>query len=154
PQMLKSACKHFNIPTDIPISELSEDQLNMVLYGTNGEKMKFVYENDFGVRKEANVPFEGIVNNLERRYRDTPSNSMREWIEQFFLAKPCQTCKGHRLKKEILAVTIADKNIAYVTGLSIGQAYSYFNSLDLSEKDRNIAGLILKEIEARLGFLN
>ena len=153
PQFLKSVCKHYNIPTNIPVSALTEEQMTTLLYGTNGEKIKFVYENDFGARKEANVPFEGIINNLERRYRDTPSNSMREWIEQFFMAKPCQTCKGHRLKKEILAVTIANKNIAYVTDLSIGQAYEYFSNLDLTEKEKQIADLILKEIKSRLGFL-
>lgn len=153
PQFLKSVCKHYNIATNIPVSELTEEQMKLLLYGTNGEKIKFVYESEFGGRKEANVVFEGIVNNLERRYRDTPSNSMREWIEQFFLAKPCHTCKGHRLKKEILAVTIADKNIAYVTELSIGLAYEYFNTLSLNDKEKQIAALILKEIKSRLGFL-
>lgn len=153
PQFLKSVCKHYNIATTIPVSELTEEQMKLLLYGTNGEKIKFVYESEFGGRKEANVVFEGIVNNLERRYRDTPSNSMREWIEQFFLAKPCQTCKGHRLKKEILAVTISERNIAYVTDLSIGQAFEYFNTLHLTEKEKQIADLILKEIKSRLGFL-
>ncbi|WP_454193570.1 excinuclease ABC subunit UvrA [Paenibacillus sp. Marseille-Q7038] len=153
PQFLRSVCEHYKIPMDIPVSDLTADQMNKLLHGTNGEKIRFRYENDFGQRKEAYVAFEGIIPNLERRYRDTASEGVREFIEGYMSAKPCGTCKGHRLKKEILAVTINDHNMAYVTELSIGEAVNFFNSLTLSEKEQSIAKLILKEINSRLGFL-
>lgn len=153
PQFLSSVCVHYGIPENVPVSELSAEQMKKLLYGTGGEKVRFVYENDFGHRKEAYVPFEGIVNNLERRYRDTPSDSMREYIEGYMSVKPCGSCKGQRLRKETLAVTIGSQNIAHVTDLSIGEAQRYFNGLSLSEKELLIANLILKEINSRLGFL-
>lgn len=153
PQFLAAVCEHYDIPRNVPVSELHADHMKKILYGTGGEKIKFRYENDFGFTKEALVPFEGIVRNLERRYRETGSDGIREHIEQYMSAKPCQGCKGHRLKRESLAVTIAGQNMAYVTRLSIGEAASFFQSLELSEKERTIANLVLKEIEARLGFL-
>lgn len=153
PQFLKSVCEHFNIPQDVSVSELTQEQMNTILYGSGQEKVRFVYESDFGQRKEAYVAFEGIVPNLERRYRETASDSIREFIEGFMGAKPCGTCKGHRLKQEVLAVTINDKNMAYVTNLSIGDARQFLENLDLTEKEQSIARLILKEINSRLGFL-
>lgn len=127
--------------------------MNKLLYGTGGERVRFLYENDFGHRKEAYVPFEGIVNNLERRYRETASDSMREHIEAYMSAKPCGGCKGQRLRKETLAVTIASQNIAHVTSLSIGDSQRFFEGLVLTEREQTIANLILKEINSRLGFL-
>ncbi|MFD0615935.1 excinuclease ABC subunit UvrA [Paenibacillus sp. GCM10027629] len=153
PQFLKSVCEHYGIQTDVPVSTLEKEQIAKLLYGTGKEKVRFKYENDFGHKKEAFVPFEGIVHNLERRYRDTGSEGIREYIEAYMSAKPCGTCKGDRLKKESLAVTINDKNMAYVTALSIGDAEQFFNRLVLTEKEKKIAQLILKEINARLGFL-
>ncbi|PYI51207.1 excinuclease ABC subunit UvrA [Paenibacillus flagellatus] len=153
PQFLAAVCEHYGIPMDVPVSELTADQMKKILYGTGGEKVKFRYENDFGLTKEALVPFEGVVRNLERRYRETASDGIREHIEQYMSAKPCGSCKGHRLKKESLAVTVGGKNMAFVTNLSIGEASEFFRNLELSEKDRTIAHLVLKEIEARLGFL-
>jgi excinuclease ABC subunit A len=153
PQFLDAVCKHYGIATNVPVSELSAEQMKKLLYGTGGEKVRFRYENDFGHSKEAMVPFEGIIRNLERRYRDTASEGIREFIEQFMSAKPCGGCKGQRLKPEILAVTIHGRNIAYVTDLSIGDAAQFFSSLELTDKERTIANLILKEVTARLGFL-
>lgn len=153
PQFLYAVCRHYGIQTDVPISTLSAEQMKKLLYGTGGEKVRFRYENDFGHSKEALVPFEGIVRNLERRYRDTASEGIREFIEQFMSAKPCGTCKGQRLKPESLSVTIHKQNVAYVTDLSIGGALEWFESLPLTDKEQTIAHLILKEIVARLGFL-
>jgi excinuclease ABC subunit A len=153
PQFLSAVCDHYGIPKDVPVSELSEEQMNVILYGTGGERIRFRYENDFGVSREAQVPFEGIVHNLERRYRETASDGMREFIEQYMSAKTCESCKGHRLKPEVLAVTVGKKNIAYVTDLSIREAAEFFDSLVLTEKEKAIANLILKEIKTRLGFL-
>lgn len=153
PQFLKAVCTHYNIPTDIPVSELTDEQMKILLYGTGGEKVRFRYENDFGVTKDALVPFEGIVRNLERRYRDTYSDGIREHIEGYMSTKPCPKCKGQRLKPETLAVTINGKNIAHATSLSIREAQKWFESLELSDRELAIARLILKEIRSRLGFL-
>lgn len=153
PQFLKSVCAHFGIPLDKPVSTFSQEQMNKLLYGTGKEKVHFRYENDFGQRKEAHVTFEGIIPNLERRYRDTNSEGIREYIEGYMSSKPCDVCKGHRLRKESLAVTINDRNMAYVTSLSIGESLKFFDHLELSEKEKQIANLILKEIHSRLGFL-
>lgn len=153
PQFLRSVCEHFNIPQNVSVSELTKDQMDKLLYGTGTTKVRFRYENDFGISKDAYVTFEGIVHNLERRYRDTASEGIREFIEGFMGSKPCGTCKGHRLKKEILAVTVNDENIAHVTSLSIGEAMKFFDELKLNEKETAIAHMILKEINSRLGFL-
>ncbi|WP_405104681.1 excinuclease ABC subunit UvrA [Paenibacillus sp. FSL K6-1217] len=153
PQFLKSVCEHFKIPQNVPVSSLSPEHMNKLLHGTGSEKIRFRYENDFGQRKDALVAFEGIIPNLERRYRDTASEGIREFIEGFMSAKPCHSCKGKRLKKEILAVTINERNVADVTDLSIGDCLDFFADLKLSEKETAIANLILKEISSRLGFL-
>ncbi|QJD85159.1 excinuclease ABC subunit UvrA [Cohnella herbarum] len=153
PQFLAAVCAHFGIPTDVPVEQLSDKHMQIILYGTGGERIRFRYENEFGHTRDAQVPFEGVVNNLERRYRETGSEGIREFIEVYMGAKPCAKCKGHRLKKESLAVTIGKENISYVTSLSIGEAQRFFSGLELNEKELAIANLILKEINNRLGFL-
>ncbi|MGX4582894.1 excinuclease ABC subunit UvrA [Paenibacillus chitinolyticus] len=155
PQFLAAVCSHYQIPMDVPVSELSQEQFKIILYGTDGQRVRFRYQNEFGTVKDAYVPFEGIVRNLERRYRDTFSDGIREHIEAYMSSKPCPKCKGQRLKPETLAVTVGGTNIAHATELSIGDAQNWFEDLDggLSEKERTIAHLILKEIKARLGFL-
>ncbi|WP_274362561.1 excinuclease ABC subunit UvrA [Paenibacillus thermotolerans] len=153
PQFLMAVCDHYKIPADIPVAELTKGQMSILLYGTGGERVRFRYENEFGVTRDAAVPFEGIIPNLERRYRETASDGIREYIEQYMSAKPCGSCKGQRLKPEILAVTVGGENIAHVTDLSINDAVNYFEGLKLSEKEQTIANLILKEIGSRLGFL-
>lgn len=154
PQFLASVCRHYDIPMDKPVSELTKEQLDIILYGTNGEKISFRYENEFGRTREALVPFEGIIGNLERRYRESPSDNIREYIEQYMSSQPCEACKGARLKPEVLAVTINGRNISYVTDLSIEEAVSFFRNIELNEKEKMIANQILKEIQERLGFLN
>jgi len=153
PQFLKSVCEHFKIPQNVPVSALTPEQMNKLLHGTGSERIRFRYENDFGQKKDAMVAFEGIIPNLERRYRETASEGIREFIEGFMSAKPCHVCKGKRLKKEILAVTVNSRNIADVTDLSIGDCQQFFQAIELSEKETAIAHLILKEICSRLGFL-
>lgn len=152
PQLLKSACQAFGIDTTVPISELPAESLQKLFHG-DGQPIQFVYENDFGQRKTAQIQFEGVIPNLERRHRDTSSDSIREFIEGFMSAKPCPSCKGKRLKPQSLAVLIAGKSIADVTGFSVGEAVAYFDGLILSEKEMQIARQILKEISSRLGFL-
>jgi len=153
PQFLQSVCAHYQIPTNVPVADLSKEQMKKLMQGTGGEKIKFRYENDFGHTREALVPFEGIVHNLERRYRETGSDGIRDFIEAFMSAKPCESCNGNRLKPESLAVTINGENISFVTRLSIGDAKLFFAGLMLTEKEQAIAHLILKEVQSRLGFL-
>ncbi|WP_322906612.1 excinuclease ABC subunit UvrA [Paenibacillus campi] len=153
PQFLKSVCEHYNIPLDVPVAELTKEQINLILHGSDGQKIRFRYESDFGRIKEAQVVFEGIIPNLERRYKDTSSDSMREYIEGYMSAKPCPVCKGKRLKREILAVTVDGKNISDTTEMPIHDALHFFQHIQLSEKEFSIARLILKEIVSRLGFL-
>ncbi|MEW9702758.1 excinuclease ABC subunit UvrA [Paenibacillus sp. SI8] len=153
PQFLAAVCEHYRIPRDVAVAELTNDQMKVILYGTGGEKIRFRYENDMGATKEALVPFEGIIRNLERRFKDTFSEGIREHIQTYMSTKPCPKCKGQRLKPETLAVTINGKNIAHATSLSIGEAEEWFKTLNLTEKEITISNLILKEIRARLGFL-
>ncbi|GMA63265.1 excinuclease ABC subunit UvrA [Alicyclobacillus fastidiosus] len=152
PQLLKAACQAFGIDTEVPITQLPADALQKIFYGT-GEAIEFTYENDFGQRKTAQIPFEGVIPNLERRFRDTASEGIREFIESFMSAKPCPACKGRRLKPQSLAVRINERDISQVTDFSVLEAIEYFNSLTLSEKEMQIARQILKEIDSRLGFL-
>lgn len=154
PQLLESICKHMGIDSNTPVEQLSKKQLQTILYGSKGEKILFRYENEFGHIREAKVPFEGVITNLERRYKDTASEYVRDHIEQYMSQKACPTCEGNRLKKEILAVEVGGKNISYVTNLSIEEALKFFGELNLSEKEKAIANLVLKEIKSRLGFLS
>jgi len=144
--------KKYNFSLDTPIGELSEEVKNVLLYGTNGEKLDLHYERSYGTAN-FRAAFEGIVNNLERRYSETSSDYMKAEIEKLMSVKLCPTCKGKRLKPEILAVTVGGKNIDEVTHLSVLEARNFFNNLELSERDQTIARMILKEINARLGFL-
>jgi excinuclease ABC subunit A len=152
PQLLESACRHYGIPTDVPVEEIPQDLMRKVLYGT-GEKIRFTYENDFGQVKTAEIPFEGVIPNLQRRHRETTSDSIREFIEEFMSTKACPSCHGRRLKPHSLAVRVGGKNIAEVTDMSVVEALEFFEHLELTEKEQAIARLILREISARLGFL-
>lgn len=152
PQLLKAACHSFGIDISVPISALSKDDMKSILYGS-GEPIQFTYDNDFGQRKTAQIPFEGVIPNLERRHRDTASDSIRDFIEGFMSAKPCPACKGRRLKPQSLAVRVNDVNIAQVTNMSVIESLGFFEALVLSEKEMQIARQILREIDSRLGFL-
>jgi len=153
PQLLESACRHFGIRMDVPFEELPEEHVKIVLYGSQGEKIQFRYENEFGQVREATVAFEGVIPNLQRRHLETSSDYIREQIEGYMSQKPCPVCKGHRLRQESLAVKIGGRSISELTDLSIADAYSFVEGLDLTEKEEKIANLIIKEIRARLHFL-
>ncbi|GAA4719059.1 excinuclease ABC subunit UvrA [Brevibacillus fulvus] len=152
-QLLESACRHFDIRMDIPFEELPDEHVKLLLYGSDGEKIQFRYENEFGQVREANVPFEGIVPNLQRRHLETSSDYIRETIEDYMAQKACPVCKGQRLRTESLAVKLNGINISELTDLSIVDARNFVDTLELNEKDAKIAALILKEIQARLQFL-
>ncbi|RNB71682.1 excinuclease ABC subunit UvrA [Brevibacillus panacihumi] len=153
PQLLESACRHFGIRMDVPFEELPEEHVKIVLYGSQGEKIQFRYENEFGQVREATVAFEGVIPNLQRRHLETSSDYIREQIEGYMSQKPCPVCKGHRLRQESLAVKIGGRSISELTDLSIADTYSFVEGLELTEKEEKIANLIVKEIRARLHFL-
>ncbi|MCM3079709.1 MULTISPECIES: excinuclease ABC subunit UvrA [Brevibacillus] len=153
PQLLESACRHFGIRMDLPFEELPEEQAKIVMYGSQGEKIQFRYENEFGQVREAAVAFEGVIPNLQRRHLETSSEYIREQIEGFMSQKPCPVCKGQRLRPESLAVKIGNRSISELTDLSIADAHSFMEGLDLTEKETKIANLIIKEIKGRLHFL-
>lgn len=152
-QLLQAITIHFGIDQEIPFEQLSKEHQEILLYGSKGEKLLFRYENEFGQIRENKIAFEGIVHHVERRFKETGSDYIRDQLEAYMSKKPCPTCKGARLKKESLAVTINEQSVDYVTGLSIGEAEKFFAGLQLTEKERTIANLILREIEERLGFL-
>ena len=150
---LQSLADQYGFSLDVPVCELPDSVMNLLLYGTNGEKVKIHYTRGDG-GGTFSAPFEGIVTNLERRYRETGSDAMKSLYESYMSQVPCPDCQGRRLKKESLAVTIQDRNIAQVSDLSVLDARAFFEGLSLTEKERMIAHQILKEIRARLGFLN
>lgn len=153
PQLLESIANHYGIDMDTPIRDLPQEQLDKILYGSGKEKVYFRYENDFGQIRENRIEFEGVVRNVERRFKDTSSDYIRDQMEKYMAQHPCPKCKGFRLKTETLAVLINGNHIGMVTALSIEDALEFFDALDLTDKERQIANLILREINERLGFL-
>ncbi|MGZ9777693.1 excinuclease ABC subunit UvrA [Bacillus amyloliquefaciens] len=154
PQLLQAVCRHYGIDMETPVKDLPKHQLDKVLYGSGNERIYFKYENDFGQVRENEIEFEGVLRNIERRYKETSSDYIREQMEQYMSQKSCPTCKGYRLKKEALAVLVNGRHIGTITELSVGDALEFFKNLTLSEKDMQIADLILREIVERLSFLD
>jgi len=156
PQLLASMCKHFDIDMDVPFERLSKRDQELVLHGTDEESFLFRYENDFGQVRTNTIFFEGVLRNIERRYKETTSDYIREQMETYMATHACPTCSGYRLKEETLAVKITGHHIGQVTNLSVINAIDLFDSImtELSEKDIAIARLILQEICERLSFLN
>ncbi|KPL55088.1 excinuclease ABC subunit UvrA [Prosthecomicrobium hirschii] len=154
-QTLEALGRHYGFKLDVPWRDLPERARSAILYGTGSEEVLFSY--DDGLRSyNTSKTFEGVIPNLERRWRETESDWSREEIERFFAATPCQACNGYRLKPEALAVKIAGRHIGEVSDLSIRGAGQWFECLpaDLTDKQNEIAGRILKEIRERLKFLN
>jgi excinuclease ABC subunit A len=153
PQLLKSVCDHYGINMDTPVKDLPKEQMDIILYGSGNEKIHFYFKNDFGKVRDTDIYFEGVLNNISRRYHETTSDYTRDKLEEFMTEKNCPTCKGHRLKEEALAVLVNDMHISSVTAYSVVEAIDFFENLELSEKEQQIAQLILKEIMDRLEFL-
>ena len=153
PQLLECVCTHYGIDMDIPVKDVPEHHMDKILHGSDGEKILFHYENDYGQVRENLVEFEGVLRNIERRYRDSSSDMIREQMEKYMAERACKTCKGYRLSKQSLAVKIEGRHIGEVSELSIEKALAFFNNVTLSEKEAQIAKLILREIDQRLLFL-
>ncbi|NPV69648.1 MAG: excinuclease ABC subunit UvrA [Firmicutes bacterium] len=152
-QMLETVAREYGFSMEAPVEDLAPEQIDTILYGTKGRPVRFLYENEFGTRRAWEAPFEGVVRNLERRYRESTSEAMRQEIEEYMSSRPCPACKGLRLKPEALAVKIAGLSIADVARMSVSRALKFFDELNLDDRQRLIAHQILKEIRERLTFM-
>ena len=144
--------KHYNIDLNKPIKDLKKSELDLILYGSN-EPLNFNYVSSNGNTRNTTDYFEGIINNLERRYIETKSGWIRDWLDKFMMELPCSTCHGARLNESVLSVKINKKNIYEMTKMSIGDLYDFLSDLKLNKEQLKIAELILKEIKDRLKFL-
>ena len=144
----------YEIDLDTPWCELPEEQRNLFLYGTDGERVYVNYRNRMGRRRSYMFTFEGIVSSLQRRYRETDSQQQRERIEEYMTLRPCPECLGARLKPEVLGVTIGDRAIHDFTRMSVQRSLVFLDELELSETERLIGARIIKEIRERLTFLD
>ena len=149
---LKTLASYYNIDLDKPVRELSKKSLDIILYGSP-DPLEFNYISKNGNSRTATDYFEGIITNLERRYIETKSGWVREWIEQFMMELPCKTCGGARLKPSVLSVLVGKKNIYEVTQLSIKELKEFISKLRLNKEQKEISSIILKEINSRLDFL-
>ncbi len=150
---LECLCKHYKINMNKPFEKLTKDQQNYILYGSD-EVITFKYQSKSGNNYNSKDFYEGVVNNLERRYMETSSTWIRDWLENYMIEHVCETCHGSRLKDDVLTVLIGGKNIYEVTCMSIKELIKFFNNLSLTEEQKIIADLILKEIQSRLNFLS
>ncbi|CAH2214957.1 excinuclease ABC (subunit A) [Tepidibacter aestuarii] len=152
-KMVESLASKFGVSLETPFKDLPDDFIEELLYGNNNTLIQFEYESKFGGYRTYQANFEGVINNLERRYKETTSEYMREKIEGFMIESPCRTCKGGRLKKESLSVLVNNKNITDITDMSINELLDFINNIDLTQKQKIIASEILKEIKNRTSFL-
>ena len=150
---LLTIAKALNIDLSAPIGSLNEDQLKIILYGTD-EEFSFEYTSKNGNKRYTTESYEGIITNLERRYVETNSTWIREWIDGYMIENTCPLCHGSRLREEILSVKVGRKNIWEVTNLSIKELITFFQNLKLNKSEREISDLIIKEIKSRLEFLD
>ena len=154
PSLIKCACEHFGIDMDTPFKDLKNEQQQIILYGNDQEEITHKYINDERIMRTRIVYFEGVANNILRRYKSGMTRATREAMAKYIKEDSCRSCKGQRLKPEILSVYVAGKNIAEICEMSIKDSYEFFQNIKLSEKDYAIAKLVLKEIKSRLQFLN
>ncbi len=153
PQMLEQFCKSVGIDMDTPFNKSSKKQQQQILYGNGETPFHFHYENDFGGIRDVDVPFEGVINNISRRYRETNSDFTREQMRKYMTELPCPVCHGYRLNQRALAVKIDGRNIGEVSALPISDSLEFFKNIKLSAQKNEIAKPILKEIIDRLTFM-
>ncbi len=153
PKLLEQAAESFGIDMDTPFKDLSKDARQLILYGSKGKQFHFHYENDFGGVRDVDTEFEGVINNVNRRYRETNSDFTRDQMRSYMRELTCQTCHGYRLNRKARAVKIAGQHIGEVSELPIDRCTAFFEKLNFSEQDTVIATPILKEIRDRLNFL-
>jgi excinuclease ABC subunit A len=152
--VIQAIAERYEIPLDEPWENLTEEEEDLFLYGTEGERVYVSYRNRMGRRRSYMLAFEGIISSLERRYRETDSGTQRERIEEYMSFRPCPVCNGARLKPEVLAVTVGGKNIHEFTQMSVTRALEFLDGLQLTETEQLIGARIVKEIRERLMFLD
>ncbi|MBG9988795.1 excinuclease ABC subunit UvrA [Aerococcaceae bacterium DSM 111176] len=153
--MLEAFCKSEGIPMDVPFQDLTNEQQELIKFGTQDANFEFTYQGiRSGMKTSMMDTFEGVLNNIERRYRDSSSDSVRDQMREYMFELTCPTCKGQRLNPEALSVYVGEKNIAEFTEQSIGSAFDYISELDFSTENKQISAPIFKEINDRLSFLN
>jgi len=151
--LLSGLCQKYQLDPDVPLGELPEEKLNILLYGTDGEKIRFPYTNRTGRTRIFEAAYRGVIPSLERQLHEKQSEWAYEELKQYMSTRPCPACHGKRLRPESLAITVGDKNIIEVTELAVKEAYRFFNKLRISEREELIAHQILKEIRSRLKFM-
>ncbi len=151
--MLKQAADYFKIDRNTPFEKLSKKDQDLILYGSGGKEFRFHYRNNFGKVRDSKIPFEGVMNNIERRYHNTSSDYTRRVMREYMTELPCPKCHGKRLSREALSVKVAGNDIAELSELSVGDSLEFFENLELSVNDTTIASPIQKEILDRLIFL-
>ncbi len=149
---LKTVAEHYNIDLDVPVKDMPRKDLDIILYGTK-DILDFHYVAKNGSTRDTKSRYEGIINNLERRYLETNSGWIREWIEGFMVESTCNSCHGTRLREEILAVKINKKSIFDLCEMAIDELHEFLGNLQLTNEEKEISGLLLKEIQSRLNFL-
>src|SRR5829696_1850154 len=152
--VIQAIADRYEIDLDTPWQDLTEEQQDLFLHGTKGERIYVSYRNRMDRKRSYMLAFEGLVTNLQRRYRETDSSSMRERIEEYMSFRPCPECNGARLKPEVLAVTVGGSNIHEFTKMSVTRALAFLDELDLTETEQLIGARIVKEIRERLTFLD
>lgn len=153
PEMLRQFAEQFGIPMDVPFEELTADQQDMVLYGSRLKPFHFHYENDFGGVRDVYLPFEGVMNNIDRRYRESNSDFTREQMRGYMDELTCSACGGYRLNPAALSVKVGDKHIGQISEMPVDQELDFFKDVKFGEQDSQIAEPIVKEITDRLNFL-
>ena len=153
PTMLQQACEAFGIDMDTPFKDLPDKDKKIILYGAGDREFHFKFESDFGGLKDIDTTFEGVIPNVERRYRETNSDFTRDVMRQYMTSLTCQTCHGYRLNEQALSVKIAGKHIGEVSDFPINESLNFFENLTFSEQNQEIARPILKEIDDRLTLL-
>ncbi|GEN56526.1 UvrABC system protein A [Halolactibacillus alkaliphilus] len=153
PQLLQSVCAHYGIDMDTPVKDLPKKHMNKILNGSGKTKIRFKYENDYGMSRDTKIEFEGVLHNIQRRFKETTSDYIREQMEKYMAESDCPTCQGYRLNEEARAVRINGRHIGEIAYLPVTEARDFFQTLNLTEQERQIAKLILKELDERLTFL-
>src|SRR5699024_7622933 len=155
PTLLEQTCEHFKIDIDKPFKDLTKKEKNIILRG-HDDDIKFEFNQDYGTKakRTRTMAFEGVLNNIERRYHDSPSEYVREVMQKYMVEKTCETCNGYRLNEKALCVKVDGQHIGEVVRYSISDSLKHFDNLTIDETERQIAKLILKEIHERLTFLN
>ena len=150
--MLKQACEQLKIPLDVPYENLSKADQQTVLYGSNGKTFHFHYQNDFGGVRDVDAVFEGVINNVDRRYHETNSDFTRDVMRKYMTELTCQTCHGFRLNRKALSVKVGGEHIGMVSDLAIGKEIDFFKGLKFSEQDLVFPKQILNEFRSRYAY--